>query len=439
VADLLDVFEQMPSPDDPVDDRERRRIIDALGSVGERHRRNAAGALEHGTIDVPHADLSRLCLLAGAHLEGSLRRARRDDGLYDSYNMVSFPSLDTARVRRLGPMLEGQVAVLSSGVLSAADALSLIDRLFASDLYSTHHGTFLLYPAVELPAFVERNTVPVELLERVVDRDGEVVDALRAVLAADRSGRVHFRADAVNGRELDRLLDRADVSSSDRAWIRDVYEQVFRHDRFTGRSGRMHGYEGIGSVYWHMVGKLLVAVQETYWSAVTGNEPARVVDRLAQAYRRVRAGLGFVRQPGEFGAFPIDCYSHTPTHAGAQQPGMTGQVKEEVLTRSGEIGLLVVDGRVSLRPGLIALPQLIPPPDDGGGGTAWFTFCSVPMTMVRGGADGVEVHRPGGVKRRDGLDLDADESRGIFRRDGSVERVAWTIGPGRPTDGEAAG
>jgi hypothetical protein len=59
--------------------------------------------------------------------------------------------------------------------------------------------------------------------------------------------------------------------------------------------------------------------------------------RLASQYRHVRAGLGFTRSAAAFGAFPTDPYSHTPAHAGRQQPGMTGQVKEEILTRFGEL------------------------------------------------------------------------------------------------------
>lgn len=47
---------------------------------------------------------------------------------------------------------------------------------------------------------------------------------------------------------------------------------------------------------------------------------------LARAYYRVRQGLGFNKTAEAFGAFPSDPYSHTPRHAGAQQPGMTGSV-----------------------------------------------------------------------------------------------------------------
>ncbi|MEO0580571.1 MAG: hypothetical protein AAFZ58_17965, partial [Pseudomonadota bacterium] len=55
----------------------------------------------------------------------------------------------------------------------------------------------------------------------------------------------------------------------------------------------------------------------------------------------------------EFGAFPADPYSHTPKHAGARQPGMTGQVKEEVLTRFGELGVRVANGVVRFAPLLL--------------------------------------------------------------------------------------
>ena len=45
-----------------------------------------------------------------------------------------------------------------------------------------------------------------------------------------------------------------------------------------------------------------------------------------------------------YGAFPTDPYSHTPAGKGAQQPGMTGQVKEDVISRFGELGVEVKNG-----------------------------------------------------------------------------------------------
>ena len=67
--------------------------------------------------------------------------------------------------------------------------------------------------------------------------------------------------------------------------------------------------------------------------------------RLGQLYYRVREGIGFNKTPAEYGAFPTDPYSHTPKHAGAKQPGMTGQVKEEVLCRFGELGVELATAR----------------------------------------------------------------------------------------------
>ncbi len=60
----------------------------------------------------------------------------------------------------------------------------------------------------------------------------------------------------------------------------------------------------------------------------------------------MRDGLGYRKGAADWGAFPADPYSHTPGEGGAQQPGMTGQVKEEILTRWGELGLRVRHGKV---------------------------------------------------------------------------------------------
>ena len=43
--------------------------------------------------------------------------------------------------------------------------------------------------------------------------------------------------------------------------------------RYTGRSGAMYGYEGLGCIYWHMVAKLLLAVQEMRPAAERDGQP----------------------------------------------------------------------------------------------------------------------------------------------------------------------
>ncbi len=83
---------------------------------------------------------------------------------------------------------------------------------------------------------------------------------------------------------------------------------------------------------------------------------------LVSLYYRVREGIGFNKTPAEYGAFPTDPYSHTPKHIGAQQPGMTGQVKEEILTRFAELGVRVHDGAVRFDPCLLRACEFIDEP-----------------------------------------------------------------------------
>ena len=53
-------------------------------------------------------------------------------------------------------MLEGQVAVLSSGYLSSKENLKVLDALKASKLFRHDQYSYLLYPNKELPKFIEK-------------------------------------------------------------------------------------------------------------------------------------------------------------------------------------------------------------------------------------------------------------------------------------------
>jgi hypothetical protein len=104
----------------------------------------------------------------------------------------------------------------------------------------------------------------------------------------------------------------------------------------------------------------------------------------------VREGLGYRKSVSQYGAFPADPYSHTPAQRGAQQPGMTGQVKEEILTRWGELGLRVRQGRVRFDPVLLDAVEI---PADG---ALSFTWARVPYRYRRGVATSLRVRDAAG-------------------------------------------
>ena len=120
-----------------------------------------------------------------------------------------------------------------------------------------------------------------------------------------------------------------------------------------GRSESMFGYEGINSIYWHMVSKLLLSIQESYLRFYSNNEDPILLKKLGNLYYKVRAGLSWEKTAKEYGAFPFDAYSHTPYLGIPQQPGMTGQVKEDILVRFGEFGCCVKNGRLTFNPSLL--------------------------------------------------------------------------------------
>ena len=408
------------------DERQRREMMDALGVIGDTFRSGAQGGFDTSSTNITAGDIHRLLSAALRHLQCAIDASQRPDGLFDSYNVVGFPSAAEASVGRLGPMLEGQVAALSAGFLDAAQSLAVIDSLFASEMYRADQDSFMLYPVVDIPAFTDRNIVPTD--SSIDQTTLDVLVESAEILESDRGGELHFAPQMVNSAAVQAAMHETELSASERERVLALYESTFQHHLYTGRSGSMYGYEGIGSIYWHMVGKLLVAIQEAYWRAIDSNEPIDAMDGLAAAYRRVRAGLGFCKSPVEYGAIPTDAYSHTPSHAGAQQPGMTGHVKELVITRFGELGIRTVGGGISLSPGLLERDQVLDLED----GRADFTYCGVAFRITAGEHEQVAVRRLGEWGDPEpGLNLSVADSSEIMGRTGVIEAVEFTLGATR--------
>ena len=347
-------------------------------------------------------------------------------------------------------MLEGQVAALSAGTFTPDVAVTVLESLFASDIYRHGQDSFMLYPDRQLPGFLEKNRIPagraeeIPLLRKLLDAGDN------RLVYRDADGWCRFRAGLKNAGHLRARLDMLSEDwptevATDRQAIADLYEEVFRHRAFTGRSGTMFGYEGLGSIYWHMVSKLLLAVQENFFAALQADGNEATLQRLGELYYRVRQGLGFNKSPAAYGAFPTDPYSHTPKHNGASQPGMTGQVKEEVLSRFGELGIRVTGGAVTFAPRLLRRSEFLPESRQFSffaldetwrqltlpSSSLGFTWCQVPVVYQLDDSTppSVDVTWSDGTETRvEGLTLPADVSTELFLRSNRVRQLTVSFG-----------
>ncbi len=431
--------------------RDRKQTLDALGKAFSAYRERVYASGFSGKQELSATEIREFCARALRFIDHAIGANQRADGLFHAYNLLEIAAdRQEAAVRPLYEMLEGQVAALSSGLVRPQEAVRLLSSLFASRLFRRDQRSFLLYPARELPSFLDRNVIPPEQV-RAVPLLRQLVEAGECSLVArDALGVYRFSGDLRNALDVAAAVDRlatqerwAGPAARDRQAVLDVFELVFDHKSFTGRSGTMYGYEGLGCIYWHMVSKLLLAVQEVTLRAIHERESAATQEALVKFYYRIRSGLGFEKTVIEYGAFPTDPYSHTPAHAGAQQPGMTGQVKEEILARFGELGVHVEDGEVSFRPVLLrrrefraeggscrfydleGRPAAIEVP---AGGLA-FSVCQVPVIYeLSRQAAWVRVTDNDGMRSQHrGDKLDRAWSRALFGRLGRIARIDVTV------------
>jgi hypothetical protein len=477
VADWLDSIaavlesEQQMLPTSSLAPHDRKRLMDALGEAFSGYRERVYAHGFSGKVDVSVQRGIDLCQLALRFVDAGLAANRRADGLFHSYHVLHLTQdQQGVEVVPLPEMLEGQVAALSSGCLEPPDALELLQQLFRSALYRPDQRSFLLQPERELPGFLAKNVLENARVEAIPLLKDLLAAEDRSLLARDEDGVVRFcsefRAASDVVEALDRLGARARWARAverDRGTVLELFEDVFRHRSYTGRSGVMYAYEGLGCIYWHMVAKLLVAVQENVLRAVHECQAAHtrgphhsfgqggrsgaaphamhpsVRDDLARMYFRIRAGLGYEKSAAEYGAFPTDPYSHTPGDGGAKQPGMTGQVKEEILTRAGELGILVVNGALRFEPFLLRAREFLQRPasfryvDVDGGvqaiplptGSLAFTFCQVPVVYERVVGDPWirVVFRDGFASEAPGGRLDPALSAEVFARSGRIECI----------------
>jgi hypothetical protein len=436
------------------DSASRRALLDGLGRAGSDYRtRLYDRGLSGDRRPLSAADTVRFLRRVQRFVRDSLLRNRRDDGLWHSYNILRIESDGGVAVERLDEMLEGQVSILASGVLSPAEAAKLASVLPGSRLHRADQGSYMLQPDRTLPGFLDRNRIPESALARSHLLSGMLARGDVRVVVRDADGCGRFHASLRNAECLRAALAAlradetwADLAAAEAGLIEEIYESTFRHRSFTGRSASFFAYEGLGSIYWHMVSKLVLALQENHRRAMDEGAPSQVVDALAAAYHATNDSLGWRKDPARYGAFPTDAYSHTPAHAGAQQPGMTGQVKEDLIVRRGELGVGMHDGRLRFDPRLLRRDEFHDLPTtfacfgtDGTertfelpAGSLAFTVCGVPVVYTLAERGGLEVHRADGSRYAvDGVELTRADTAAVLERTGAIERVHVFILPDR--------
>lgn len=452
VALLLDRIQLAISPyvvedETSISSVQRHQIVMDLSDAGSKYREQLyERGLASERVELDSEKLLAFLDQSIRLLDATIAGNRRSDGLYHAYNLMSLDVEGEIHIERLYEMLEGQVAVLSSGSLSPQQAVEVLTALRQSPLYREDQSSYMLYPNRELPRFLEKNNLPSGLIKQ----SPLLQELLRAgdesVIRKDVTGNCHFNGDFRNRKDVETAVENLaasgkfdDLLPGAASQIGSIFENIFHHHQFTGRSGTFFAYEGLGSIYWHMVSKLLLAVSENYILAESLGLEDEALDSLRQHFREIQTGLGAEKTPTNYGAFPTDPYSHTPEHCGAQQPGMTGQVKEDILSRFIEMGVRVNEGQIIFEPSMLdpnefceteseliywnfatkQLETIVLEP-----GSFGFTFCGVPIIYRATGTAGMRVcSSDGQTDSSEEFVLNADQCDALFARNGKITRI----------------
>ncbi|MGC9341073.1 MAG: hypothetical protein ACP5E3_00075 [Bacteroidales bacterium] len=408
------------------DDSLRKLIMDKLGRAGSKYREKAYSGFSGELSGIRAHRLSEFFDIVSEYIELSILENRRPDGLYNAYNLVKI-SGSSVEIIPLQEMLEGQVAVLGSDILKPDDAVQLIENMFDSALYRADQQSFMLYPDKPLRSFRENNNVRPEVVSKSKLLKKMLLEGDTSVIQQDIRGNYHFNGSFRSAENLNKTLDGivyryGSLVEEERNLVNSIYEQVFQHKKFTGRSSSFYKYEGLGSIYWHMVSKLLLATGEYVRKACDEKCDDDVLQKLKALYYRIRSGIGMDKSPDDYGAFPGDPYSHTPSMTGVQQPGMTGQVKEDIISRYIELGIRIENGSLVFKPLLLRRKEFIK--DKSGLESLQFTICGTPVRYVIKEKPSVNiVYKNGDKVISEVLSLGKEQSRAVFSRKGLIKNI----------------
>jgi hypothetical protein len=428
-----------------ISDKERKAVLDGVAIPASQFRTfvyDKGFTGEKSTVSV--SDIKAFTQNTLKFLEQSIDANKRNDDMYHAYNLMTLNEDNSISISYLDEMLEGQVAVLSAKYLKSEDAVKVLDGLKQSALFRNDQYSYILYPNKNLKGYLQRNNVPENLVESSELLKTLIEDGNTKIIEKDVEGNYHFNANFNNDKKLKAELEKlkegkyAALVEKDSKKVTDIFEDVFNHKAFTGRSGTFYGYEGLGSIYWHMVSKLQLAVFECCDKAINDQASAETLGRLLEHYYEINEGIGVHKSPKLYGAFSTDPYSHTPYGKGAQQPGMTGQVKEDILSRFGELGITMEKGQLAFKPYLLRKneffskaktvtyvnlhqePKSVEVPEN----SMCFTICQVPVIYTVSDKNQIELTLTNhSTQTVNGLEVPLDMSKSVFKRKGEVDHI----------------
>jgi hypothetical protein len=429
-----------------------RAFLDSAGAAFDKYRGKVYRNGFSGKATLDAAVLKNFLKKAEDAINDTIAKNKREDGMYHSYNILTLTE-GGLKVDPMFLMLEGQSAALGSGLIDAEEVLKLVSAMENSPLLNKTLGQFFLYPIKRLNTFMERNIIPDKRVSSSALLSRLLEDRHEGFVFRDVDGHVRFHDSIRQSADVEKWIaelksdaryqDLAEAGARD---IREIYEEVFAHKQFTGRSGIMYKYEGIGCIYWHQNAKFMLSLQESFTnSACLQNDGVRKA--LKEAYYRLRSGFGFNKKAEEWGAFPLEPYSHTPYGMPAQQPGMTGQVKEDILTRRAELGVTVNGGALSFNPEMLRREDFFREPSvfkyvDAAGKTAElhlprdslaFTLCRVPVVYTLAEKESIKIYGENNevLYSAGKLTLDKEWSLKLFSGNKAIAKIEAVFGAAR--------
>ncbi len=374
-------------------------VLDKMGEAFSNYRKKVYNDNFSEKITLSEKDIVQFIDEAIKLVDYTILLNKKD--VFVSYNLLK----DDFTFEPMKPMLEGQSAAIAGGFLNAEEVCNLIDAM-KKDLYDEDEKYHTLYPVNKTTRFFDKNNIDKKF------------DEIPNIIEKDKNGNLHFNAQIASEEILLKKCTDAKLSSDKTKEIIAEFENVFTHKKFNGRSDRMYKFEGIGCVYWHQNAKFALGVLET---AQKSFDETKDIEKIYKAYNDILQGFIYRKTPLQCKAIPIEPYSHTSFNKKSEQPGMTGQVKESVIMRRGELGVKVKDASIVFESAFLHSDEFNEADE------IEFYVCGVPCKYKKSGEKGIKVFTDSDVLSFAEYAISKDISREIFMRSEKVKFVEILI------------